>query len=175
MELIAKSGARVERISIERRAGGPHAGAPARYRIAIGGRSHEVDARALGPFVLSLLVDGESHEAALFRDGERGWRVGWRGQTASVELVDPLTHLAAEAHGDPRRGGRAVVAAYMPGRVVSVAVAEGQAVEPGQPLVVLEAMKMQNEIQADRAGTVTRVHVASGQAVEGGDPLVELA
>ena len=63
----------------------------------------------------------------------------------------------------------------MPGRVVSVAVAEGATVEAGQPLVVLEAMKMQNEIQADRAGTVTRVHVAAGQAVEGGDPLLELA
>jgi len=57
---------------------------------------------------------------------------------------------------------------------VSVAVAEGDAVEPGAPLVVLEAMKMQNEIQADRAGTVRRVHVVAGQAVEGGDPLVEL-
>ena len=62
----------------------------------------------------------------------------------------------------------------MPGRVVDVRVAAGDVVEAGQPLVVLEAMKMQNEIQADRAGTVERVHVAAGQAVEGGDPLVEI-
>jgi biotin carboxyl carrier protein len=67
-----------------------------------------------------------------------------------------------------------VVAAYMPGRVVAVAVAAGQTIEAGAALVVLEAMKMQNEIQAERAGTVVHVHVAAGQAVELGDPLVEI-
>ena len=175
MELIAKSGTRVERISIERLSGSGGAG---RYRIAVGERLHDVEARSLGPFVKSLLVDGESHEAAVFRSGDNGtsaWSVGWHGRTTRIELVDPLTHLATEARGDSGRSGRRVVAAYMPGRVVSVAVAEGAAVEAGQPLVVLEAMKMQNEIQADRAGTVTKVHVVAGQAVEGGDPLLELA
>ena len=62
----------------------------------------------------------------------------------------------------------------MPGRVVEVRVQAGDRVEAGQPLVVLEAMKMQNEIQAERAGTVSRVFVGAGQAVEGGDPLVEV-
>jgi biotin carboxyl carrier protein len=66
-----------------------------------------------------------------------------------------------------------VIAAYMPGRVVQVAVAEGDRVEAA-PLVVLEAMKMQNEIQAERGGTVRKLHVVAGQAVEGGDPLLEL-
>ena len=174
MELIAKSGERVERISIERLSAG---GGPGRYRIAVGERVHDVESRSLGPFVKSLLVDGASHEAAVFRTGEANgaaWSVGWRGRTTKVELVDPLTHLATEARGGAEKGGRRVIAAYMPGRVVSVAVAEGAEVAAGQPLVVLEAMKMQNEIQADRAGTVSRIHVAAGQAVEGGDPLLEL-
>ena len=174
MELIARSGERVERISIERLSG---AGGAGRYRIAVGERVHDVEARSLGAFVKSLLVDGESHETAVLRTGDNGtsaWSVGWRGRSTRIELVDPLTHLATEAHGDSGRSGKLVVTAYMPGRVVSVAVAEGDAVEPGQPLVVLEAMKMQNEIQADRAGVVKRIHVASGQAVEGGDPLVEI-
>ena len=122
----------------------------------------------------SLVVDGASHEAAVFRAGDGSWNVGWRGRSTLVELVDPLTHLATEAHGGTRRSGKHVVTAYMPGRVVSVAVEEGSAVEPGQPLVVLEAMKMQNELQADRTATVRRVHVRPGQAVEGGDPLIEL-
>jgi biotin carboxyl carrier protein len=62
----------------------------------------------------------------------------------------------------------------MPGRVVAVLAAEGEAVEAGQGVVVLEAMKMENEIRAEHAGTVGRLFVQPGQAVEGGDPLFEL-
>ncbi|HEX9799973.1 MAG TPA: biotin/lipoyl-containing protein [Thermoanaerobaculia bacterium] len=166
MELIARSGERVERVSVERDG--------TCYRIRVGEREHRVESRALGPFVRSLLVNAESHETAVFRLPGGAWRVGWRGRSHRVELVDPLTHLAEEAHGDSGRKGRQVISAYMPGRVVTVSVAEGEAVEAGAPLVVLEAMKMQNEIQAERAGTVRKLHVAAGQAVEGGDPLVEL-
>ena len=166
MELIARVGERVERVTIEREA--------ARYRIRVGGRERLVEPRSLGLFVRSLLVDGESHEAAVFRVGVGTWRVGWRGRTTTVEIVDPLTHLAEAAHGESPRSGRTVVTAYMPGRVVAVHVTEGEAVQPGSPLIVLEAMKMQNEIQSDRAARVRKVHVDAGEAVEGGDPLVEL-
>ena len=62
----------------------------------------------------------------------------------------------------------------MPGRVVAVLAAEGDAVRAGQGVVVLEAMKMQNEIQAEHDGTIKRICVAAGQAVEGGDLLFEL-
>ena len=88
-------------------------------------------------------------------------------------MVDPLTHLARQAHGAAAAGAHQV-SAYMPGRVVAVLVEEGQAVEAGQGLVVLEAMKMENEIQAEAAGVVTKILVAPGQAVEGGDPLFEI-
>ncbi len=166
MELIVKSGERVERVEISRDG--------ARYRLRLGEREVEVDVRALGPFVRSLLVDGEHHEAAVLRARDGRYRIGWAGRTTEVEVVDPLTHLAEQAHGGALRHGRQSVAAYMPGRVVSIAVEVGQAVEPGQALVVLEAMKMQNEIQADRAGRISAVHVVAGQAVEGGDPLLEI-
>ena len=63
----------------------------------------------------------------------------------------------------------------MPGLVVRVEVAVGQRVEPGAGLVVVEAMKMENELRAPRAGVVREVHVAAGQAVERGAPLVTLA
>jgi biotin carboxyl carrier protein len=62
----------------------------------------------------------------------------------------------------------------MPGRVVEVRVAEGQEIRAGEPLLVLEAMKMQNEIQAERDGTVRKLHVAAGDAVDGGDLLLEI-
>jgi biotin carboxyl carrier protein len=166
VELIARVGERTEKVRIERDG--------TRYRIRVGERDHEVDARALGAFVRSLVVDGASHETAVFRAGDGAWNVGWAGTTTRVELVDPLTHLAESASAAAGHRGRQTVRAYMPGRVVSVAVAPGDAVEPGRPLVVLEAMKMQNEIQAERAGVVRAVHVAAGEAVEGGDPLLEL-
>jgi biotin carboxyl carrier protein len=166
VELIARAGERVERVSIERHG--------TLYRVRVGEREHRVERRALGAHVRSLLVDGESHETAVIRQPDGAWHVGWRGRAHRVELVDPLTHLAEAARGDAGRTGRQVIAAYMPGRVVVVSVAEGDAVEAGAPLVVLEAMKMQNEIQAERAGTVRKLHVAAGQAVEGGDPLLEL-
>ena len=166
MQLVSRIDGKSERLSIERRQG--------LYVIEIGGVRHEVDARALGPWVLSLLVAGESHEAAVFRVSDGAYSVNWQGHSYAVELVDPLTHLAEVSRGAAGAQGRKIVKAYMPGRVVEVRVAAGDPVEAGQPMVVLEAMKMQNEIQAERQGTVVRVFVTAGEAVEGGDPLVEV-
>ncbi|HEX9393001.1 MAG TPA: biotin/lipoyl-containing protein, partial [Gemmatimonadales bacterium] len=72
----------------------------------------------------------------------------------------------------PASGG--VVKAPMPGLVVRVEVQEGQRVEAGAGLVVVEAMKMENELRATRAGVVSRVHVKAGQTVDRGVPLVTL-
>jgi len=166
VELIARLGERTERVSIERNGES--------YRIRVGEKDYDVESRALGPFIQSLRVGAESHETAVFRRGERGWSVSWLGRSVEVELIDPLAHLAEQAHGEGGQHGRKVISAYMPGRVVAVRIAVGETVEAGQPLVVLEAMKMQNEIQSDRAGVVRRIHVSEGEAVEGGDPLVEL-
>ena len=62
----------------------------------------------------------------------------------------------------------------MPGRVVTLLVGEGETVKAGQGVVVLEAMKMENEIQTDVAGVVKKIFVEEGQSVEGGDPLFEI-
>ena len=91
-----------------------------------------------------------------------------------VSVTDPLTHLAAQTRGGGGAKRRQKITAYMPGRVVALLVEEGQAVTTGQGVVVLEAMKMQNEIRAEHDGTITRIHVQTGQAVEGGDPLFEM-
>jgi len=166
VQLVARLGDRTERLTVERHAG--------RYRVTVGERSYEIETRPMGPFIWSLIASGESYETAVFRLGDGRYHVGWRGRDHAVELVDPLTFLAEETRAASGKRGKLLVAAYMPGRVVDVRVAEGQEVAVGQSLVVLEAMKMQNEIQAERAGIVRRVHVAPGVAVEGGDPLVEI-
>jgi len=166
MQLVSRVAGKTAPITVERHHG--------RYVVEIGGVRHEVDTRTLGPWVLSLLVEGDSHEVAVVRQGDGHYSVDWRGRSFTVELVDPLTHLAESTRGEAGKQGKKVVKAYMPGRVVEVRVQPGDRVEAGQPMIVLEAMKMQNEIQAERAATVGRVFVAAGEAVEGGDPLVEI-
>ncbi|MEO8275549.1 MAG: biotin/lipoyl-containing protein [Thermoanaerobaculia bacterium] len=166
MQLVSRAGGKSERVTVDRQHG--------IYVVEIGGVRHEVDTRALGPWVMSLLVGGESHEVAVVRAGEGVYSVDWRGRSFEVELVDPLTHLAEISRGAAGKQGKKIVKAYMPGRVVDVRVKTGDRVEVGQAMVVLEAMKMQNEIQAERSGIVSRLFVSAGEAVEGGDPLVEI-
>ena len=167
MELVLRIGDRQERARVVRRPDG-------RYDVTLGERTLVVDAARAGPLLRSLVIDGQQHEAAVRADADGRYWVSAGGALLEVEATDPLTFLAQQSHGDKgRRGGRAV-RAYMPGRVVSLLVAEGDEVAAGQGLLVLEAMKMQNEIQAERSGRVRTIHVAAGEAVEGGDPLLDL-
>ncbi|MGH9368587.1 MAG: biotin/lipoyl-containing protein [Thermoanaerobaculia bacterium] len=84
-----------------------------------------------------------------------------------VELADPLRDRLTHAGDSEAGSGQEEIRALMPGRVVEVRVAEGDSVQPGQVLVVLEAMKMQNEIRASSGGRVVRCTTAAGEAVEG--------
>ena len=101
---------------------------------------------------------------------------GWRFEVT----VEPAARAALRnraRRGTSVAGAHAsvVVRAPMPGRIAAVRVIEGQAVEAGEPLLTLEAMKMENVVRAPRAGTIARVAVGAGQTVELGDALVELA
>ncbi|MFQ5351186.1 MAG: biotin/lipoyl-containing protein, partial [Thermoanaerobaculia bacterium] len=87
---------------------------------------------------------------------------------------DPLAYLASHALDEAAEHASQTVTAYMPGRVAAVLVEEGAQVVAGDGVLVLEAMKMENEIQAERDGVVGRILVGLGEAVEGGDPLFEL-
>ena len=166
MELIVTVAGRTERVLVERDG--------ERLRVQVGERPYDVDQAAVGPRHWSILVGGEQFEVAVLPRGPGRWWVSSVRGGVLAEVTDPLSHLARQ--GAARGGGRRreQVTAYMPGRVVSVLVAEGDAVRAGQGVIVLEAMKMQNEIQAEHDGVVKRVCVEPGQAVEGGDLLFEL-
>ena len=155
-----------ERLRIEEDGGG--------YRITIGERSYQVDAARLREGLYSLRIDGAQHEVAVGRRADGSYWVSGAHGAAAVVAADPLAHLAAQGGGAKGGRRRQRVTAYMPGRVVALLAAEGQAVVAGQGILVLEAMKMQNEIQAEHDGTVARILVQPGQAVDGGDPLFEL-
>jgi acetyl/propionyl-CoA carboxylase alpha subunit len=166
MELVVTVAGRTERVRLE-----PEGEL---LRVHVGEKSYLVDSARLQPHHWSLLVDGGQHEVMVLPRSEGRWWVSSRRGGVLVEVADPLTYLASQ--GAASRGGkrRERVTAYMPGRVVSVLVGEGDAVRAGQGVLVLEAMKMQNEIQAEHEGTIKRVCVTAGQAVDAGDVLFEL-
>lgn len=132
-----------------------------------GERSHEIDLSLVGDgSAFSLLVDGRSHDVIVERvDG--GVVVQLLGQRIEVEVLDDRER-AARAVAGARPSGPQEICAVMPGVVVEVLVAEGDVVEAGQTLLVLEAMKMQNPLQADAAGVVKGIKVQKGTAVAGG-------
>lgn len=166
MDLVVRHGEREERVQVRRNGEG--------YEVAIGGRTYQIDAEAARAGLHSLRIDGAQHEVAVRRQGEGTYWVSTVHGSGLVEVADPLTHLAAQTRGGPGGRRRQTVKAYMPGRVVTLLVQEGQEVASGQGILVLEAMKMENEIRAEYDGTVTKIHVQPGQAVDMGNPLFEL-
>ena len=171
MEVVVRHGEREERVEV-RRLDGAEQGT---HEVRIGERTYVVDATAVsGTEVWSLRLSGRQHEVAVRSAGEGVYAVDAHGRSSAVEVLDPLSALAREARGG--KGGRRKqrVTAYMPGRVVALLAEAGQEVRAGQGIVVLEAMKMQNEIQAEGDGILKAILVQPGQAVEGGDPLFEM-
>ncbi len=166
MELIGHLGDREEKIRVRRTSDG--------YRVTIGDIVHEVDVVNTGDGSYSLVLAGSQHEVSVQPRSGGDYLVTTASGETAVSLLDPLVHLAHEAHGAAAGSGLRQVTAYMPGRVVEILAAEGEAVEAGQGVLVLEAMKMKNEIQAESAGTVVKILVENGQTVEGGDPLFEI-
>jgi biotin carboxyl carrier protein len=166
VELIVTVAGRTERVRVER-----HGGA---LRVQIGERWYDIDQATVGAGQWSLLAGGEQFEVAVLPRGAGRWWVSSSRGGVLAEVTDPLSHLASQGAGGRGAKKRAQVTAYMPGRVVAVLVGEGDTVQAGQGLLVLEAMKMENEIQAEHEGVVKRVMVDKGQSVEGGDVLFEL-
>lgn len=150
----------------------------ARVEATIDGRRYELEARETeaGAF---LLLDGGGggrvYECRVKRNSEPGDATEvWIGdEIFQVTLVDPKRLRGARgAAGEGASGGRAQIKASMPGKVVRVLVAVGAAVEAGDALVVVEAMKMQNELKSPKSGTVVEVRAETGATVNAGDVLV---
>lgn len=144
-------------------------------RISVNGKIMEVDFESIsGQPVYSMVIDGKSYEAYVY-EGDDEWQVQLLGQQYPVRVIDEREkRLRAAAGGTLGDAGEFNLKAPMPGLIVSVAVEPGQQVEKGAVLVILESMKMQNELKAPRAGTVTRVKVKAGETVEQRQTLVSI-
>jgi len=146
-------------------------GEDGRYRLTLGDEVWEVDARPGEAGIGSLLVNGTSYVVALLdRDGTYVVDVG--GESYEI-LVEERTRWTIRTRGGAAGAGRGqTLSAPLPGKITHVAVRPGQAVRAGDTLVVIEAMKMENEFRSAAAGTVAEVRVVPGQAVNPGDVLV---
>lgn len=144
-------------------------------QVAVNGRSIEIDSELVGtvaqvePGVYSVLVDGASYEIRLAGTTEK-LSANVDGLAFDVEVRDPRdTSRAARASIG---SGRQDIIAPMPGKVIRLLVSTGDAVDVGQGLIVVEAMKMQNEMKASRPGRVVEIRARAGETVGAGDTLL---
>ncbi len=166
-ELIVTADGRERAVTVE----GPLS--DARFRITIDGTERLVDARSVRPGTWSLVIDGASYVVDL--DRRRGAIAATVGASEAMLVVEDAMHKRlASATGARSAASGEAIRAPIAGKVVKILVSVGEAVQAGTPVIVLEAMKMENELVAERGGTVAQITKSAGQAVETGDLLVEL-
>jgi len=136
------------------------------HRIRFGKEILEVDLAAVsGQPLYSLIVNGESFEGYVYPD-EQSWQVLLMGRSYSVNIQDEREKRLRSSETGPGPGREFTLKAPMPGLAVTVPIKEGQHVEKGQILVILESMKMQNELRAPYSGTVARLRIKAGESVQ---------
>jgi biotin carboxyl carrier protein len=162
-----ETGGRVRHVAVNRTGDG--------FAVSVDGRLHQVDLARVDAHTLSLIVDsgpGPSGHGSVY---EAAIAAGTDGRLVVTIGTVPVTLRVNGRRGGGRRQGSAApvsgplrITAPMPGKVVRVLVKAGEAVRARQPVVVVEAMKMENEVRADRDGTVAEIHTRDGMSVEAG-------
>ena len=142
-----------------------------KFAVTFGGKRHEVDALTLDHGAVSMIIDGESFGVE-FDDSAHEVAVLLRGHVTKVDIANERQLRMRAASAQFTAEGKQLITAPMPGKVVKVLVKVGEEVKEGQGLVVVEAMKMENELKSPKAGKVTELHCKEGQAVENGAKLV---
>jgi biotin carboxyl carrier protein len=155
-----------EKLSVEVRREGE------RVFAEVGGRRYELEARLVGAGEYLLLRDGHVYECRVGQANGRGspLSVAVGAREYDVTLTD-TKHLRGAGVAHAHDSGRAQVTAPMPGKVVRVLVEAGQLIEAGQGVVVVEAMKMQNELKSPKSGTIAELRAEPGATVNAGDVL----
>ena len=141
------------------------------YRVSVDGNEFLVDGKKTGRTNYSLIVDNRSFEIEVDNSDDE-YRVLVDGRSYHINLVDERRLRVGGSQAASPLQGRQKVSVPMPGKVIAVLVAEGDQVEKGQGLVIVEAMKMENELRAPKTGRVLEVNVAVGRTVEKGELLL---
>ena len=173
MQYEVEVGGKLRQVSIARATG-----AGGGFAVTVDGRTQHVDAARIDPQTLSLLLDGvapndgvRSYEVTLAADAAGGLAVRVGATPVAVTLNGRRRWGRKEDAAGGGSGPRRVIAP-MPGKVVRLLVKPGDSVTARQAVVVVEAMKMENELRAGREGVVTEVHAREGLSVEAGALLV---
>ena len=166
-ELIVTAEGRDRTVIVE----GP--GPDGKFRVTLDGAEQPVDALALRPGTWSVIIAGKSYVVDLDRR-----RTGVAASVGASEVMlrveDALHKRLASAAGTRTAARGEQIRAPIAGKVVKVMIAVGDTVAPGSAVIVLEAMKMENELVSERGGTVKAINKQAGQAVDTGDLLVEI-
>ncbi len=163
MEYEYKTGDEEHVVTAEKRGGG--------FAVSVNGRELDVDLVAVEPGSYSLLVGGEAVEVVVVRDGAKRYVVV-DGRTVVLTEADDAAQAGPAA--EEVVAGIQTVRAPMPGKVVKIAAAEGEAVEKGRTVVVVEAMKMEHALAAAGPGVVRKISCKEGQNVDADQPLAEV-
>ena len=146
-----------------------------KHHITVDSVKYEIDFESVSEqTVYSLLANNKSYEALVY-ESEEGWQVLLHGSQYVLLVEDERERrLRASLGGGPPENVDYHLRAPMPGLIVSLPVSDGQSIEKGDVLVILESMKMQNELKSPRPGKVSRVRVTPGDSVEQRDTLLSV-
>jgi len=143
--------------------------------IIVDGQLHQASIESIGgPSLYSLIVDNTSYEVHV-EEHKGSYRVLLLGESCTVQVGDEGSRRAARARPKrPLEEGEVAIRSPIPGLIFDVAVTAGQQVQAGEILIIVEAMKMENELRAPREGVVQATHVAPGDSVDKGQLLVTI-
>ena len=141
-----------------------------KFVVTLDGKEYIVDFCEPEESFYSLLIDGKSYEISINRNNG-DYTVYLFDSTFNMQLYDPMKKMLMSTTEDTSSGPKTIVSP-MPGRVVNVLVNEGDEVMKGQGIVIVEAMKMENELKAPRDGIISKIIVSTDNTVESNQPLV---
>ncbi len=168
MELIAQVNEREHEINIRQLE-------PDLYEVTLAGQTFTVHCREPIKNLYSLLIEEDSYEVRVSdRDKHDRMTAVLRENSYSIETLNPMERVLGESGGRQVKGD-VVIESVMPGKVLRLLVSPGDEVEEGQAVLVLVAMKMENEIEAPKSGVIKSIDVSEGDPVESGAPLMVIA
>jgi len=140
------------------------------WAISLDGKPVEADATEIAPNIFSILLNGQCHEIRITPQPDGMLTLQTAHHEFSAEVADPRA-WRGRRHGHIEAEGRQQILAPMPGKVIRLLVKPGDKVQAGQGILVVEAMKMQNEVRSPKTGTVERLQAEEGQPVNAGQVL----
>ena len=143
-----------------------------KYLVKLGDRQYQVDSQPISENCLSLLVDGRAYTVFIAEDQGKKY-ISLQGEQFCVEEAKAETEARSLAESATLKGVP-TISSPMPGKIVKILVGEGDKVKKGQGLVIVEAMKMENEIRSASAGVVKKINFKEGDLVDAAVPIIEL-